>query len=252
MRKFIAGNWKMNGSQEMALGLVRDIARALRGNPRLQEACDFCVFPPALYIPAVRNVCEEHRIYIGGQDCAAQENGAFTGDIAAAMFKDAGANFVIVGHSERRQQHAESSDLVQRKVAMAHRAGLTALICVGETGEEREAGRAESVVGLQLIDSMTPNCTAQNTIIAYEPVWAIGTGKVAQAAEIAAMHNFLRQKLVRRNPAYREMRLLYGGSVKPENAPVFMTLENVNGALIGGASLRADQFLGVALSAVKD
>lgn len=239
----------MNGSQEMALSLVRDIARGLRGNPKLYDFCDFCVFPPALYIASVKSLCEESRIATGGQDCSPYEGGAFTGDISAPMIKDCGGNYVILGHSERRQYHGESNLLISKKVAAAHKAGLITIICIGETESEREEGLAEQVVGLQLIDSMTPGCNPNNTIIAYEPVWAIGTGKTASSQDVYAMHGFIRQKLVRRNPEFKAMRLLYGGSVKPENAPELLNIENVNGALIGGASLRADQFLGIALAA---
>jgi triosephosphate isomerase len=252
MRKFIAGNWKMNGSQEMALGLMRDIARGLRGNPKLAEYCDFSVFPPALYLNSVRPLCEESRILLGAQDCSPIESGAFTGDISASMIRDCGGKYVILGHSERRQYHGEDSTHISKKVAAAHRAGLTTIICIGETEREREEGKAEQVVGNQLLESMAPSCTSQDTIIAYEPVWAIGTGKTATPQDVHAMHGFIRNKLLRRQADFKNMKILYGGSVKPENAPEIMNIENVNGALIGGASLRADQFLGIALSAVKD
>jgi triosephosphate isomerase len=250
MRKFIAGNWKLHGTQEMALGLVRDIARGLRGNPKLTEYCDFCVFPPALYIPTVRSVCEESRIAVGAQDCSMHESGAFTGEISASMIKDCGANYIILGHSERRHYHGESSTHISKKVGMAHKAGLVTVICIGESEQERDEGKAEQVVGNQLLESMTPSCTAQNTIIAYEPVWAIGTGKTPHPEDVRSMHNFIRQKLLRRQAEFKTMRILYGGSVKPENAADLINLENVNGALIGGASLRVDQFLGIALAAV--
>ena len=252
MRKFIAGNWKMNGSHETALTLMRDIARGLRGNPKLAEYCDFAVFPPALYLSSIRTICEESRVHMGAQDCATQESGAYTGEISPAMIKDCGANYVILGHSERRLYQGESSALIAKKAASAHKNGLITVICIGETQEEREAGHAENVVGLQLFDSMPTSSTEQNTIIAYEPVWAIGTGKTAQTQDILDMHNYIRQRLLRRQQMFKSMRILYGGSVKPENAPSIMMLENVGGALIGGASLRADQYLGIALASVKD
>ncbi len=252
MKKFIAGNWKMNGSHEFAIGLVRDIARGLRGNPKLADYCDFAVFPPALYLQTIRQICEESRVSLGIQDCAIQDNGAFTGDLAAPMIKDSGANYVIVGHSERRQYHGETDAIVAKKAAAAHRAGLTAIICIGESEAEREQGMAENVVGLQLVDSLPPSANPHNTIIAYEPVWAIGTGKTASATDVSDMHGYIRQRLVRRHSDFRALRILYGGSVKPENAPELMNADNVNGALIGGASLRADQYLGIALAAVKD
>lgn len=235
----------MNGSFTDAKALIEDIMSGLEQNPQLKDQCDFLVCPPFLHMGAIRDVVKND-IHFGGQDCVAHDNGAYTGDISAVMLKDMDCDHVILGHSERRQYHKESDEAVCEKAAKAHEAGLVAIICVGETDEERTAGRQEDVIGKQLENSIPASATAQNTVIAYEPVWAIGTGNSATADDVETMHSFIRKKVEEKLADSDKVRILYGGSVKPENAGTLLNIENVNGALIGGASLKADQFLGIA------
>jgi triosephosphate isomerase len=247
MKKLIAGNWKMNGNAAAAEALVQEVERQISSAPALLDACDFVVCPPFVHIPMVKDcasVCA-----IGGQDCSKQESGAFTGEVAAPMLKDIGADYVILGHSERRQYHAESDALVAEKALAANKAGLITIICVGETEGQREAEEQNSVVEQQLKGSIPSGATAENTVIAYEPVWAIGTGKTATAEDIRAMHEFIREKLVASLADGAKVRILYGGSVKPGNAAEIFGVPDVNGALIGGASLKADDFIGIASAA---
>jgi triosephosphate isomerase len=186
-------------------------------------------------------------VRIGAQDCHAEPAGAFTGDISAEMLRDAGASAVIVGHSERRSYHKETDADVHAKALAARRAGLLAIVCVGETRAERDSGRALAVVGAQLDGSLPDGATAENLVVAYEPVWAIGTGLTPTPDDVAEMHGFIRQRLAARFGAAGEgMRILYGGSVKPSNAEELMNVANVDGALVGGASLKADEFLAIA------
>jgi triosephosphate isomerase len=186
-------------------------------------------------------------VLIGAQDCHAEPSGAFTGDLSAEMLKDAGATATIVGHSERRGYHGETDADVRKKALAARRAGLLAIVCVGETRPEREAGRALAVVGAQLDGSLPDGATAENLVVAYEPVWAIGTGLTPTPADVAEMHGFIREHLIARyDEPGRGMRILYGGSVKPSNAAELMGVADVDGALVGGASLRADEFLAIA------
>jgi len=232
MRQLIAGNWKMNGLLP-ALREVDELARALRARP---PQCDVLICPPAtLLARAVERAVPG--LAFGAQDCHVAASGAFTGDISAEMLRDAGATAVIVGHSERRQLHGEDDALVADKAKAAWRAGLTAIICIGETLPEREAGRAETVCRDQLAGSVPAGATPTNTSIAYEPVWAIGTGKTATLAQIAAMHAHIKSCLS------AALRVLYGGSVKPSNAAEILALEDVDGALVGGASLLAADFV---------
>jgi triosephosphate isomerase len=183
---------------------------------------------------------------VGGQDCSTHDTGAFTGDIAAPMLKDVGCSAVILGHSERRQHHAESDQTVATKAVQAHQAGLMTIICVGETEAQRLAGQEKTVVKQQLDGSIPAGATASNTVIAYEPVWAIGTGKTATPADVADMHAFIRGILVEKMTDGAGVRILYGGSVKPDNAAELLAIRDVDGALIGGASLKADQYLAIA------
>jgi triosephosphate isomerase len=186
-------------------------------------------------------------VAIGGQDCHAEASGAFTGDVSAEMLKDAGASAVIVGHSERRTYHKETDAEVEAKARAAWRAQLTAIICIGETKDERVGGRTLDIVGAQLRGSVPEGATAANTVIAYEPVWAIGTGLTPTPTDVAEVHGFIRQRLTARfGEAGQGVRILYGGSVKPSNAAELMRVDNVNGALVGGASLKAEDFLGIA------
>jgi len=238
LRQLIAGNWKMNG---LSTDLVE--LEALKQGLGASPACDVLVCPPASLIARAAGVAKG-AFALGGQDCHAKANGAFTGDISAEMLKDAGASAVIVGHSERRQYHGECDSDVAAKAHAAWRAGLTAVICVGETETERDAGNAHDVCGGQVAGSVPKEATAANTAIAYEPVWAIGSGKVPSDADIVAMHAHIRRcAIAHLGEAGRTMRILYGGSVKPSNARAILSLNDVNGALVGGASLKARDFL---------
>jgi triosephosphate isomerase len=213
-------------------------------------AATLIVCPPATLVSAFAALAQGSLVEIGGQDCHAEAAGAFTGDISAEMLEDAGASAVIVGHSERRSVHKETDGEVAAKVRAAWRAGLIAILCIGETRAEREAGHALDVVRTQLQGSLPPGATAATTVVAYEPVWAIGTGLTPTPADVAQVHGFIRKWLVSRCGGEGEgMRILYGGSVKPSNAGELLHVENVNGALVGGASLKAEDFLGIARSA---
>jgi triosephosphate isomerase len=242
----VAGNWKMNGVRASLAeaAIIRDGS--------LRSPAQVVICPPATLISALVEATQGSNVGVGGQDCHVNDSGAHTGDISAAMLRDAGAQFVIVGHSERRTDHGESDAVVCAKAESAHRNGLTAIVCVGETAAERKSGITLEVVGRQLAGSVPPAATAANTVVAYEPVWAIGTGLTPTAADVAEVHAFMRGKLVARfDDEGRQMRLLYGGSVKPSNARELMGIDEVNGALVGGASLKAAEFLGI-LSACQD
>jgi triosephosphate isomerase len=239
----IAGNWKMNGTTA-SLAELTGVCSGLAENGSAGFDAMLCV--PATLVSRAADAASGSPLAVGGEDCHAKESGAHTGDISAEMLKDAGATAVIVGHSERRMDHAETDAEVASKAAAAWRAGLTAIICVGETRQEREAGDAESVVGTQLAGSVPNGATAQNTVIAYEPVWAIGTGLVPSSDDIAAIHAFARNELSGRFAAEGgRMRILYGGSLKPGNASEILAVANVDGGLIGGASLKAADFLAI-------
>jgi triosephosphate isomerase len=239
-RPLVAGNWKMHGLSASAGELQKIIAGA-----RGLEAVDLMVCPPATLVARFAALAHGSPVAIGGQDCHAEPQGAYTGDIAAEMLKDAGAAAVIVGHSERRRYHGEDDVAVCAKARAARRAGLLAIVCVGETRAERDAGQAHAVVGAQ-IDGSVPD-GAENFVVAYEPVWAIGSGVTPTPDEIADMHRLVRQRLaVRFGGAGQGIRILYGGSVKPANAEKLLRVDNVDGALVGGASLKADEFLAIA------
>ena len=244
VRPLIAGNWKMNGS-------MASLAEALAVRDRLREpqfapGVDVMISPPAPFLAVLVREATGGRLLFAGQDCHAAPRGAHTGDISAEMLKDVGASAVIVGHSERRADHAERDQDVRAKVEAAHRAQLTAIVCVGETAGERRAGLTLAVVGRQLARSLPDRASAADTVIAYEPVWAIGTGLTASASDVAEVHGFLRQALKQRfGGEGAGMRVLYGGSVKPDNAQELLAIANVNGALVGGASLKAADFLGI-------
>jgi triosephosphate isomerase len=244
IRPLAAGNWKMNGLTA-ALAEARAVRDKL-GEAGFAPGVDAMICPPATLVAALAREAEGSRLAIGGQDCHPAASGAHTGDISAEMLKDAGATAVIVGHSERRADHAERNADVKAKAAAAHRAGLTAIVCVGETAGERRAGLTLAVVARQLAGSLPDKADAGNTILAYEPVWAIGTGLTATVADVAEVHGFLRRMLAERHgPEGSAMRILYGGSVKPDNARALMAVDNVNGALVGGASLKAQDFLAI-------
>lgn len=253
IRPLVAGNWKMNGLAA-ATGEVAAMAQALAG-AYTGVAADVLIAPPATLLPvlaAAGHAGTGRLIQLGGQDCHAKASGAHTGDISAGMLKDAGAEAVIVGHSERRTDHGEGDHVVRAKAEAAHRAGLIAIVCLGETRGQREAGETLAVVAGQLDGSVPEGATASNTVIAYEPVWAIGTGLTPTTGDVAEVHAAIRRDLVARFGAEgARMRILYGGSVKPDNAKALLSVANVNGALVGGASLKASDFLAI-IAAYKD
>ncbi|HEY6831169.1 MAG TPA: triose-phosphate isomerase [Pseudolabrys sp.] len=243
VRPLVAGNWKMNGLAASGAELEKIIV----GAGTLAGKADLMVCPPATLIAAFAKVARGSTVTIGGQDCHAAASGAHTGDISAEMLADAGAQAVIVGHSERRTDHHETDAQVRAKAQAAWRAGLTAIVCVGEQRAQREAGDTLTVIGGQLDGSLPDSATAANLVIAYEPVWAIGSGLTPTPADVAEVHAFIRRRLTNRYAAEgARVRILYGGSVKPSNAMELLTIPDVNGALVGGASLKADDFLGIA------
>ncbi len=237
MRKLAAGNWKMNG----LFGALSEVATLCAANPA--PACDMLLCPPATLLAPMAAAARGTALQLGGQDCHAAASGAHTGDVSAAMLKDAGAAYVILGHSERRADHAETDAQVMAKAQAAQGAGLVAIVCLGESEGQRDAGATLDVIGRQLAGSVPEGSTAENLVIAYEPIWAIGTGRTPSLPEIAEVHAFLRARLIARFGAGANgMRLLYGGSVKPSNATEIFALSHVDGALVGGASLKAADF----------
>ena len=242
IRPLVAGNWKMNGLAG-ALGEAEAMVKGLAGAP---DKADVLICPPATLVARLAGAVRGSRIGVGGQDCHAKASGAHTGDTSAEMLRDAGAGAVIVGHSERRADHGEDDTAVKAKCLAAHRAGLSAIVCVGETAAQRQAGQTLAVVDGQLAGSLPDTCRAADTIVAYEPVWAIGTGLTPTAGDVAEVHAAIRAALSKRfGVEGQRMRILYGGSVKASNARELMAVANVNGALVGGASLKADDFLGI-------
>jgi triosephosphate isomerase (TIM) len=246
MRQLLAGNWKMNGLHA-ALGEIRALNRAFgKGAP----SADILICPPATLVAHAAKEAEGGPIAIGGQDCHDKPSGAFTGDISAEMLRDAGATYVILGHSERRQYHGETDATVATKAAAARRAALIPIICVGESEAERAVGRAADIVTAQLAAGVPQDATPDSLVIAYEPIWAIGTGRTPTPAEIAEIHADIRVRLTGRfGERGHGVRILYGGSVKPENAGSILRIRNVDGALIGGASLKAADMLLIAKAA---
>jgi len=241
-RPLVAGNWKMNGLRSSAA----EFTRIVEGAQKL-TAVDLMICPPATLLVLLAAAAKGTSVLIGAQDCHAEPSGPFTGDLSAEMLKDAGASAVIVGHSERRSYHKETDADVRAKALAARRAGLCAIVCVGETRAEREDGRALAVVGTQLDGSVPDGATVENLVVAYEPVWAIGSGLTPTPTDVADMHAFIRQRLGSRLAEEGQgIRILYGGSVKPSNAKELLHVANVDGALVGGASLKADEFLAIA------
>jgi triosephosphate isomerase len=244
LKPLVAGNWKMNGLAA-ALSEARKVRDSLAASSAA-NAIDVMICPPATLVAALAETAAGSALIVGGQDCHANPSGAHTGDISAEMLADAGAKAVIVGHSERRMDHGEMDRDVKAKAAAAHRAGLLAIVCVGETAGERANGLTLAVVGRQLAGSLPEGATGANTVIAYEPVWAIGTGLTPTPADVGEVHASIRRALSRlAGEEGNRMRILYGGSVKPSNAAELMRVPDVNGALVGGASLKADDFRGI-------
>ncbi len=241
--KLVAGNWKMNGLRADGQALAGELARRMRQVPDAEGlCCELLVCPPATLLATVHGLIAGSGIALGGQDCHAAPKGAFTGDLSAEMLADAGCTHVILGHSERRHGHGETDAEIRAKIAAAHRAGLAPILCVGETRQQREAGEEIPVVSAQLAGSIPDGIDYDRLIVAYEPVWAIGTGLSATLEDIAAMHAAIRADLA---PAAR---ILYGGSVNPANAAAILALPDVDGALVGGASLDAEAFWAIARS----
>ncbi|SDW46967.1 triosephosphate isomerase [Ruegeria halocynthiae] len=240
-RKLAAGNWKMNGT-----GVALSELKALRAAHPSSPA-EILICPPATLLHRAAAAVEGSEIAIGGQDCHAAVSGAHTGDLSAEMLLDAGANAVILGHSERREDHGEQNEEIRAKARAAMDAGLKAIICVGESLNQREAANTLDIIGGQMSGSIPDQATGENLIVAYEPIWAIGTGKVPTLEEIGEVHDFIRARLERRfgEGVGRSVRLLYGGSVKPSNAVEIFGVSNVDGALVGGASLKAEDFSGI-------
>jgi triosephosphate isomerase (TIM) len=246
IRPLIAGNWKMNGLKASAA----ELDAMLAGAGAFAGKADLLVCPPATLIAAFADKARGKGVAVGAQDCHQNASGAHTGDLSAEMLVDAGASAIIVGHSERRADHGESDALVRQKAEAAWRAGVAAIVCIGETRAQRDAGKTLDICGGQLKGSLPDGATAANLVVAYEPVWAIGTGLTPTTADVEQVHKFIRGVLTDRFKAEGgKMRILYGGSVKPSNAKELLAVANVNGALVGGASLKAADFLGIAAGA---
>ena len=247
----IAGNWKMNGLLADGTDLAKEVASEVKklGKPE----CEFLVCPPFTLLTSVKKALRGSKVALGAQDCHTAEKGAHTGDISPLMLKDIGCTYALVGHSERRSDHNESNELVCKKAQALHDAGLKAVICIGETLQERESGKTIEVCTQQIMGSVPENANANNTVIAYEPVWAIGTGKTPTAAEVQETHAAIRKVVAKKlgKSIANKIRLLYGGSVKPSNAAELLALEDVDGALIGGASLKASDFMGISATVCK-
>ncbi len=245
-KTLIAGNWKMNGLSEDGQALAKGVA--LEAKKAARKDCEFLICPPFTLLGLAKKAIKGSRVMLGAQDCHFAEKGAHTGDISPVMLKDVGCQYVIVGHSERRTDHYESDELVQKKAAAAIAAGLKVIICIGETEAERDAGKTIDICTAQINGSVPECSTAQNTVIAYEPVWAIGTGRTPTTAEVEDVHAAIRKvigkKLGRANA--NKMRILYGGSMKPSNAKELLALPDVDGGLIGGASLKVADFMAIA------
>jgi triosephosphate isomerase len=242
MPQLIAGNWKMHCLAAEAITLAQGVAAGAEG-----IGAELLVCPTALHVAAVARVLAGSNVAVGGQDCHQAKQGPHTGDIAAPMLRDLGATWVILGHSERRHNHGETDELVREKTLAAVEAGLTPIVCVGETDDHRSGGQETEIVGWQLAGSLPKPFTG---VVAYEPVWAIGTGKTATDEDVATMHAFIREELVRQfGDAGQTIRILYGGSVKPANAASLLAVPNVGGALVGGCSLNPQEFLAIARAA---
>jgi len=243
IRPLIAGNWKMNGLKAS----ITEFEAMLTGAAAFAAKTDILVCPPATLISAFADKARGVKAFaVGAQDCHPKASGAHTGDISAEMLADAGAKAIIVGHSERRADHGESDALVRRKAEAAWRAGLVAIVCIGETREQRDGGETLNICGQQLAGSLPDGSTAGNLVVAYEPIWAIGTGLTPTIQDVEQVHRLIRDSLNQRFKDGAKIRILYGGSVKPSNAAELLAVANVNGALVGGASLKAADFLAIA------
>ena len=245
-KKLIAGNWKMNGLLADGVDLAKNVVSQVKAMGKPQ--CEFLVCPPFTLLTSVKKALRGAKVALGAQDCHMAEKGAHTGDISPLMLKDLGCTYVILGHSERRADHGETDELVRAKAEAAHKAGLKTVICIGETLAQRDDGKAVEVCRKQILGSVPADSNATDTVIAYEPVWAIGTGKVPTTADVEEVHAAVRKVLAQKlgKSVANKMRILYGGSVKPGNAKELLSLSDVDGALIGGASLKAEDFVAIA------
>ncbi len=248
-KKLIAGNWKMNGLMEDGIALAKGIAQEVKAFGKSE--CEFLVCPPFTLLASVKKALRGAKVALGAQDVHFAEKGAHTGDISPLMVKDLGCTYVIIGHSERRADHFESNELICKKAVAAHAAGLKTVICIGETEAQRDAGKTIDVCKEQILGSVPDDSTAADTVIAYEPVWAIGTGKTPTANDVEEVHAAVRKVLAKKigKGNANKMKILYGGSVKPSNAKEFLSLPDVDGALIGGASLKVADFMAIAKNA---
>ena len=248
-KKLIAGNWKMNGLLEDGIALAKGVAQEVKTMGKIE--CEFLVCPPFTLLTSVKKALRGAKVALGAQDVHFAEKGAHTGDISPVMLKDLGCRYVIVGHSERRADHGESNELICKKAAAAHAQGLKTVICIGDTEAQRDAGKTIDVCKEQILGSVPDDSSASDTVIAYEPVWAIGTGKTPTAADVEEVHAAVRKVLAKKlgKGNANKMRILYGGSVKPGNAAEFLSLPDVDGALIGGASLKVADFIAIAKNA---
>ena len=243
-KKMIAGNWKMNGLLADGVELAKGVAAEVKamGKPE----CEFLVCPPFTLLTSVKKALRGAKVALGAQDAHYNVKGAHTGDISPEMLKDIGCQYVILGHSERRADHGESNELINKKAVAAHAAGLKTVICIGETLEQRDLGKTIDVCSQQIMGSVPDDSTAADTVIAYEPVWAIGTGKTASAEQAQEIHAYIREVLAAKfGAAAQETAILYGGSCKPSNAAEIFAKEDVDGGLIGGAALKAEDFLAI-------
>ncbi len=249
MKKLIAANWKLNFTTEEAKNFISQMEKNIRDYPKILEKVDFLICAPFVYLAELCFLSERGMLSIGAQDCSCHEQGAYTGEISARMLKDVGCSHVIVGHSERRDYHNEGSALVNKKAKAAINNGLIAVVCVGESLAERESGLQEEIVEKQLLESLPQICSDKNTVVAYEPVWAIGTGKTPSLDDAEQMHNFIRELLKKHYDGGSNIRILYGGSMNPDNSKELLSVENIDGGLIGGAALKVDSFFDIAKSA---
>ncbi len=247
MKKLIVGNWKMNMISSEVDILVKGLISQYTKN--IYEKAELAVCPSFIYIQRVLDILKNEPISVGAQDCSDKDNGAFTGQVSAGMLSDMGCSFVILGHSERRQYNFETNDIVRIKAEKALNNHITPIICVGETEDQRNFGQEKDIVGEQLLESLPKNVNASDIVVAYEPVWAIGTGKTASSDDVADMHGFIRDTLNKIFKDSEKVSILYGGSMKPENAGELLATPNVDGGLIGGASLNADDFIKIGLAA---
>lgn len=246
-KKLIIGNWKMNGLKAPSLQLTQALIQSFIQQPELLTASEVVICPPFPLLISLADITKKTPVTLGAQNCHHLEKGAYTGEISASMVKDAGGSYVILGHSERRHYQQESNEDVAAKAVAAYEAGLTAIICIGETLEEYNAGKTLDILQAQLAGSIPAGANADNTVIAYEPVWAIGTGKIPTADEITVAHDFIYKTAI--NTFEKAPKILYGGSVKPDNAEEILKIQHVGGLLVGGASLKAEDFLAIIASA---